>query len=626
MTGLASAELSQIPMSQSLAATLARASDGARATGSAEIALEHVLAALCDDADAADVLNACQIDPGALRAEVINYLAHAASKERAGSGDVVVSAPVKRILEAAAAAARGGRRRDINGAIVLAAIVGDGRSVAAQILQRRGLTFDGAIRALQTAMAQPQRDAPYVAPAEDVLARARERVQSRSAPSLRDIIRDMPRTAANPVTPPVAPTDIVPAAPMPAPVPRPTDVAPASSSRAPQAAAVAQDRVEMTAPAADALPRAAPNMDAVPAPSSANDDLTDHPAEPAKAETSARSEAELQPEAKSEAAKPAAPPSPPPATSPAPPSPSGGFFPPASEPLRHAGASTGPGPIASPAPMPSARPAAVTPPPIPPPIPPHPPSVAPSGYGVPMPPRAPGATSMPPAGNAGSLPPFGGTPAGVRPPPPPSPGQQPMPPPMRKAQGPATPARREAPVKAEMGELAENVPRAMRVGISERIEIRIARGRVRALTEGMEGGGLAWRHDVTVTKAMSVRLRAPEGGFFIETASPETQWIDSQFQDVGDDYASWRFLVTPNRRGLARLQIIVSARTVGADGLAAETAFPDQVIDVKVKSNLKRAALRWGGWIAAAVLGGLLSKVGEGTFEAGAAMVKKIIG
>lgn len=197
---------------------------------------------------------------------------------------------------------------------------------------------------------------------------------------------------------------------------------------------------------------------------------------------------------------------------------------------------------------------------------------------------------------------------------------------MRKAQGPATPARREAPVKAEMGELAENVPRAMRVGISERIEIRIARGRVRALTEGMEGGGLAWRHDVTVTKAMSVRLRAPEGGFFIETASPETQWIDSQFQDVGDDYASWRFLVTPNRRGLARLQIIVSARTVGADGLAAETAFPDQVIDVKVKSNLKRAALRWGGWIAAAVLGGLLSKVGEGTFEAGAAMVKKIIG
>ena len=166
----------------------------------------------------------------------------------------------------------------------------------------------------------------------------------------------------------------------------------------------------------------------------------------------------------------------------------------------------------------------------------------------------------------------------------------------------------------------------MRVGVSERVEIRIARGRVKAITEGMEGGGLAWRHDVTVTKAMSVRLRAPEGGFFVETASPETQWIDSQFADVGDEFASWRFLVTPNTRGWSRLQIIVSARTVGADGLAAETAFPDQVIEVKVKSNLKRAFLRWGGWIAAAVLGGALAKFGEGTFEAGMTLFSKFAG
>lgn len=202
---------------------------------------------------------------------------------------------------------------------------------------------------------------------------------------------------------------------------------------------------------------------------------------------------------------------------------------------------------------------------------------------------------------------------------PPAPRQ--MPP-----KAPAQPRKREAPAKAELGELAENVPRSMRVGVSERVEIRIARGRVKAITEGMEGGGLAWRHDVTVTKAMSVRLRAPEGGFFVETASPETQWIDSQFADVGDEFASWRFLVTPNTRGWSRLQIIVSARTVGADGLAAETAFPDQVIEVKVKSNLKRAFLRWSGWIAAAVLGGALAKFGEGTFEAGMTLFSKFVG
>lgn len=210
-----------------------------------------------------------------------------------------------------------------------------------------------------------------------------------------------------------------------------------------------------------------------------------------------------------------------------------------------------------------------------------------------------------------------GGPMGARPP-------MPMPAPQR-APAQAAPQSRQSENKAEIGQLAENVPRSMRVGNSERVEIRIARARAKAITEGMEGGGLAWRHDVTITKAMSVRLRAPEGGFFIETASPETQWIDSQFGDVTDDFASWRFLVTPNQRGWSRLQIIVSARTVGADGLAAETAFPDQVVEVKVRTNYKRAMVRWSGWIVAAVAGGAFAKFGEGAFEAGSALIAKFL-
>lgn len=219
---------------------------------------------------------------------------------------------------------------------------------------------------------------------------------------------------------------------------------------------------------------------------------------------------------------------------------------------------------------------------------------------------------------------------------PPMPGQMPaqmpqqMPGPMSApiSSAPRMPAqggRDQAPAKTELGELAENVPRAMRVGNSERVEIRIARGKVKALTENLEGGGLAWRHDVVITKAMSVRLRAPEGGFFIETASPETQWIDNQFGEAADDYASWRFLVTPNKRGWAQLQIIVSARTVGGDGLAAETAFPDQVIDVKIKTNYKRAFLRWSGWILAAVAGGAFAKFGDGAFTLVSGYVLKFL-
>jgi len=178
--------------------------------------------------------------------------------------------------------------------------------------------------------------------------------------------------------------------------------------------------------------------------------------------------------------------------------------------------------------------------------------------------------------------------------------------------------------KAETGQLAENIPRAMRVGKTERVEIRIAKSSVRTLTEGLDGDGAVWKHQVTVTKAMAVRMRAPDGGFFIETASPETQWIENNLGYASDDFASWRFLVTPQARGWSQLQIIVSARTIGADGVAAETALPDQVIEVKVRRNLKRTLARIFGWSVAAVIGGALSTFGQTGLMAVKAMLEKL--
>ena len=157
------------------------------------------------------------------------------------------------------------------------------------------------------------------------------------------------------------------------------------------------------------------------------------------------------------------------------------------------------------------------------------------------------------------------------------------------------------------------------------IEVRIARADVQALAEGLQGGGAAYQHEVTVTKAMSVRLRAPDGGFFIETVSPETQWIERSMLLSSEDFASWRWHVTPREKGRRRLQLIISARTVSPDGLAAETALPDQVITVRVHTNFARVAVRWIGWGAAAVIGGLLAKFGEGAFDAGLQSVSRLI-
>lgn len=171
------------------------------------------------------------------------------------------------------------------------------------------------------------------------------------------------------------------------------------------------------------------------------------------------------------------------------------------------------------------------------------------------------------------------------------------------------------------GQFVENIPRRMRVGVSMVVEARIGRRDVKAIAEGMDGGAAIVRHEITVTKAMSVRLRSPDGGFFIESASPETQWIEGA-PGFDADYASWRWTITPRDRGKRRLQLLVSARTVGDDGLTAETALPDQMIDVKVTVNYAKTAARWAGWMTAAVAGGVLARFGEGLFEPLMAMMR----
>ena len=164
----------------------------------------------------------------------------------------------------------------------------------------------------------------------------------------------------------------------------------------------------------------------------------------------------------------------------------------------------------------------------------------------------------------------------------------------------------------------------MRVGIPSTVEVRIAKAEVKAISDGLDAATTV-RHDIQVTKAMSVRLRAPEGGFFIETSSPETQWIENALGLMADDYARWRWTVTPKLAGRRKLQLVVSARTVGPDGLAAETSLPDQVIEIRVSTNYAKVATRVGGWALAAVCGGLLAQFGEQIWEIARPIIEQLL-
>ncbi|MEZ5857040.1 MAG: Clp protease N-terminal domain-containing protein, partial [Hyphomicrobiaceae bacterium] len=144
----------RVPMSPALQATLLRARDYAASQSQPHVLLEHLLLALTEDGDAAHVLSACSVDTVRLRSDLAGFIGDIQERAPAGSGPAI-STSLTQVLKYATLAAQQGRRASIDGAIVLAALVGDGRSMAANYLKSQGLTFEAAINALRQAAMRP---------------------------------------------------------------------------------------------------------------------------------------------------------------------------------------------------------------------------------------------------------------------------------------------------------------------------------------------------------------------------------------------------------------------------------------------------------------------------------------
>jgi hypothetical protein len=651
----------RVEMSSSLRATLQRAGRYAAEQMHRHVTIEHILLALNEDSDAEIMLQTCAIDQGRLHADVSQYLG--LLEDRVGPGEQaqpVLDPEAARIVNSAVIAAQKSRRREVNGAIVLAAIIGDGRTPAANMLRSQGLTFQAAIEALQTAQAPSQPRAPEPAAVQP----------------LPHMQQPQPQPPAN-QNPPQPQTDYMMNGAGAAPADQQPDGQHTRTPDADDVLAAARRRIEAQRAAAERLraetqaereasqpprhdqplqeqyrpaPPAAEPPPQQPRPLQTADSLARYerrppPAIPAPSADEYHADAG---EGRSRAAEPAS--APPGAPPPVPPGPSEQSPPPAYQEYRADLATENaaePLPDAAPqrpAPPPPLAPAAGHPPPNfggdplrrpPPPEAMQPPQPAyeQAGHYQPAPPqpasyeRTAGRTGYdatdrqahPPAARdyrheqqrAPAAPHAGGYGGGYS-----DSGNLPVP----------VPSEQRSSLAVRAGQLIENIPRRMRNGVAELVEVRIARAEIQNLATGMQGAGEAHHHDLVATKAMSVRLRAPDGGFFVETASPETQWIENHLGVLSDDYASWRWTVTPNRAGRARLQLIVSARTIGSDGLVAETALPDQVFEVRVSTNYGRLAKHWFGWVAAAILGGLLAKFGEDAFAIAQMIIRSNMG
>ena len=574
-----------IPMSSKLGESLERAHGFARDQGHRAVTLEHLLLAFTEDTDASSVLQASNVDLVRLGTDVSGYLGRLLEDMRAENGAEPLTDPeLLRVLHAAVQAAQQSRRRQIDGAIVLAAVVGDGKSPAAGLLKAHGLTFEEAIRALQKANAKAN-------------AQARSKQFATSAPA--------------PVPPPPAPTPGNGAL---APTRQSVTLEPSDTGGQGQSVedilAAARTRIEQRTAAI--VGKAAEPAHAPPAPAAPEPPPLSNLEE---ASVPARS---LTPDVDDVIGDPREPPA-----APAPPAPSPQATPqaPVSRPSPNwtpPTAAVAQGPPSTRLPQPSQqrpqRPFAPQPlqPGEGPPRPPLPHRAGPGGLpprpGLPnRPSRAPwpdgnepAASSRPPAAN-GAL------------------GDAPLP--------AAGRPRQRTGGQAGQGPLVETIPRRMRVGVPASAQVRISRSRIDGLIGLlMQGRGMVYRPDALITRALSVRLRAPDGGFWIEAASPETQWVETAAGLHQDDDVTWRWTVTPQRRGRGRLILVVATRTIGHDGLAAEAAPPDRAIEVTITGGRLRRLARSIGLLAAIIAGAVLGRFGGEVWALGAAVINKIVG
>lgn len=645
-----------VKTSPNLMLSLDRSVEHARDLRHAQVTIEHLLLALTDDPDATGSLEACGVDIARLKTDIATFVSkHPGNPDTAPAVEPVPSAELRSMIDQSVEAAREAKRPDINSFIVLAAIVGQEKSEAAVILQAHGFTFNEAIEALKPRLARAVEI--EAKGADGTPARTTQKSGGQGAPSALPAAVVAP-TAANMEQALAQSSNSLPPLPVPSLSPRPV------RPLAPQAAVALPTVPQLRTGDAQPAPRSpSPSEPPLEAPL-ARTPQPPVPAEPASVPGATAAPERGQPQSvddmmasiRDKMGTPRLPPVAPPVAS-APPPPAGAALPQTTR--RHTdGTAVAPAAHSSAGPVKSAPTANATLR-----------RQQPDAFdlGAPMPEDRIGTPSRPGPGRGPDLDPGpGGPPARRREPshgaPPPAPATAPVtvaaPAPAREPQGAAPrpsmpapsapppqlspaqpkpvalapavaipaavaaggpsrakemPSQRPAGLTAvNPGQLAEAIPRFMKVWTPEKVEVRIARRSLDGLIVGLEGRGTAARHDIVITSAMSVRLKAPDGGFAIDSVSPETQWVENRLGLVSsDEFASWLWTVRPLRRGRMRLHLVVSARTAGADGSMAETALPDQIIEIKVRTNYAMAAKRWAGWIAAAVIGGALGKFGE---------------
>jgi neural Wiskott-Aldrich syndrome protein len=560
MQAVAGADAVPVGRSQALDDSLARAHQLAVAQGHAAVGLEHLLFALTDDPDGHAILTASAISIDKVRTDVSGFMGRLSETMPAGAGGTPQpGADLLRILQLAGMAARQSQRRLMDGAIVLAAIIGDGNSPAAGLLKSHGLTFEAVIRVLSQVGTPRQQELPretqhpsLPAPPNEP-APAHRPARAPEPPSAETMLASV-RARVKQAEPPTVTVKTMPIRPVPV-APMPTVGPPATAQITPEAPiAIAATATQPAAPKPPALaqlrrPGATAPMPQLPPPLPTAQGAA-RPPLPAAALTQAAGSPAMAPAVMPPTVVVAAPlaqldPRPPTAQRP----PQTGFV----DATERAPYQTMPQPAAQrPQPVAMAQP-----------------SFQPGPYDVPPPGYVPPQALPPqPARSAVYVP---------QPMPEPQRGPAPVGPPPGPVSGALSPS-----VALDLVAAAAGLPAMMHIGTPVLVEVRIPRDQIdvprRRATPGAQ-----LPPETPVYRAMTVRLGTGGiSGLAIEPRTPETVWLEPGIGHTSDKVV-WQFVVTPATCGAFAVTLSVTGRTISPYGVSSDAAPTAETFAVKVR-------------------------------------------
>jgi hypothetical protein len=139
------------PFSRELESTLRRALADADHREHEYATLEHLLLALIDDQDASTVMRACNVDLGALKKNLANYIDNDTGLAKSDRNDARPTAAFQRVVQRAVIHIQWSGREEVTGVNVLLAIFAETESPAVRLLGEQDMTRQDAVNFVSTA-------------------------------------------------------------------------------------------------------------------------------------------------------------------------------------------------------------------------------------------------------------------------------------------------------------------------------------------------------------------------------------------------------------------------------------------------------------------------------------------